>query len=94
LYIVDTNNIIRKISLKQNAIITIAGQPGIGTFSGDGGHATSATLYKPMGLALDSNGNILVDNVFNHRVRKINLSTGIITTVVGSGQFPTNSTTA
>jgi len=80
--------------LKQNTITTIAGQPNIAGYSGDGGQATSATLYKPMGLAFDSKGDLYIADVFNHRIRKIDLTTGIITTVAGSGALPTNSATA
>ncbi|OQB15162.1 MAG: Serine/threonine-protein kinase PknD [Firmicutes bacterium ADurb.Bin193] len=94
IYVADTNNhIIRKIT-KNGEIINIAGQPGVGAFSGDGGKATDARLNRPMGLATDSEGNLYIADTHNHRIRKINLSTGIITTVAGSDRLPTNSATA
>ncbi len=95
LYVADTgNHIIRKISLKNHTITTIAGQPGIGGYSGDGGQAKDATLRQPMGLAFDSKGDLYFADVFNHVVRKIDMSTGKISTVAGSGKLPTNSATA
>jgi sugar lactone lactonase YvrE len=54
-------------------------------FSGDGGLATSASLYYPWGLAVDSVGNIYISDIANNRVRKV--STGIITTIVGNGSW-------
>lgn len=70
---VDTNGI----------ITTIAGNGGTG-FSGDGGPATAASIYNPVGLALDGSGNLLFAAQNHHRIRVIN-NVGIITTLVGSG---------
>ncbi len=67
-----------------NVISTIAGT-GTASYSGDGGQATSAALNGPTGIALDSSGNIYFSEYWNHRVRKITVSTGIITTYVGTG---------
>ncbi|OQB13857.1 MAG: Serine-aspartate repeat-containing protein D precursor [Firmicutes bacterium ADurb.Bin193] len=93
IYVADTNNhIIRKIS-KNGTITNIAGTPGIGGFSGDGGDAEDALLNKPMGLAFNKDGDLYIADTFNHRIRKIDMSTGIITTVAGSGNLPTNSGT-
>ena len=64
-------------------ILTIAGT-GAGGYSGDGGQATSATVFVTHGIAVDSNANVFI-NDYNQRVRKITASTGIISTYVGTG---------
>jgi sugar lactone lactonase YvrE len=85
LLIADTSNHrIRKVDAATGIITTIAGS-GSGGFSGDGGQATSAELFYPRDLALDSQGRLFVADSGNRRIRKIVLSTGIITTVAGSG---------
>ena len=57
-YIADfSNNCIRKVTISTGFIITIAGTGTSGSFSGDGGAATGATLKCPRGVALDSVGN-------------------------------------
>jgi sugar lactone lactonase YvrE len=82
LYIAETGNqVIRKVDLTGN-ITTIAGT-GTQGFSGDNGSATSATLDSPQGLALDTKNNLYLADTHNHRIRKLNLTTGIITTVAG-----------
>jgi NHL repeat. len=62
-------------------IITVAGN-GYAGYSGDNGPATSAELYYPYGVAVDSSGNLYIAD--NNRIRKVDTS-GIITTVVGNG---------
>ena len=58
-YIPDyTNHRIRKVTVSTGIISTIAGT-GTSSYSGDNGAATSATLYRPYGLAVDSSGRIL-----------------------------------
>jgi uncharacterized protein (TIGR03437 family) len=64
-------------------ISTFAGT-GTGGFSGDGGPATAAEIYNPLGVAADPAGNIYFSDNVNDRIRKISTS-GIITTVVGTG---------
>jgi len=82
-YVVDhSNNVIRKVSTS-GIISTIAGN-GIVGFSGDGGQATAAELNGPVGIAIDSSGNLYVADTYNERVRKISTS-GIISTVIGNG---------
>ena len=75
---------IRKIDIEDNVISTFAGtgKPG---FSGDGGPASSAALSSPFGLAFDDDDNLYIADSANNRIRKVDLSTGIITTVAGSG---------
>ena len=65
-------------------ITTVAGN-GTGGFNGDNIAATSAELNSPLGVALDAAGNIFIADLNNHRIRKVTVSTGIITTVAGNG---------
>ena len=58
---------------------------GVASYSGDGGVASSAAIYGPHGVVIDSNGNVYFSDIGNHRVRKITSSTGIITTFAGTG---------
>ncbi len=64
-------------------LITICGD-GVKGDSGDGGPAKSAKLNAPHSIAVDSGGNILVADTLNHKVRKIDAKTGIITTIAGT----------
>jgi sugar lactone lactonase YvrE len=85
LYITDfENEVIRKVITSTGIINTIAGTGTLG-YSGDGGQATAAQLSSPVGIALDTAGNIYFSDEGNNDVRKITISTGIITTVVGTG---------
>jgi len=65
-------------------INTFAGTGTVG-HGGDGGPATAATLYYPASVALDGLGNLYIADTNNQRIRKVNISTGTITTVAGSG---------
>jgi trimeric autotransporter adhesin len=91
LYIADTlNNVIRKVSASTGIITTAAGNgynAGInsGGFGGDHGPATSAELSYPEGVALDASGNLYISDTLNMRLRRVDASTGIITTVAGNG---------
>jgi len=85
IYIADSgNNRVRKVST-DGRIITIAGS-GRDDFGGDGGPATAAHFSNPSGLTLDKSGNLFIVDRFNLRVRKVNLGSGIVTTVAGNGQ--------
>lgn len=82
IYIADTSNHrIRKV--KDGIISTIAGN-GTAGYSGDNGLATAAQVSSPNGMALDSAGNIYFADTGNSRVRKINISTGVISTIAGT----------
>ena len=78
------NNRIRKINASTGIITTIAGSDSAG-FSGDGGPATNARLFITEGICIDIAGNFYFADAGNNRIRKITVSTGIITTVAGSG---------
>jgi uncharacterized protein (TIGR03437 family) len=78
------NRRIRKIDTA-GIITTVAGNGTFG-YSGDGGPATQAQLANAIGIAADTDGNIFLADTNNHRIRKVNLATGIISTVVGTGQ--------
>jgi len=75
--------VIRKVDIA--GIITTYAGNGTAGFCGDGGPATSACLNLPRGLATDSHGSLYIADALNHRVRRVS-SSGIITTVAGSGQ--------
>jgi sugar lactone lactonase YvrE len=81
-FIGDQISVIRKIDAAGN-INTVAGVGTVG-FSGDGGPATNAQLHVPSGLAFDADGNLLIADFENNRIRKVTAS-GIITTVAGTG---------
>jgi sugar lactone lactonase YvrE len=80
----DATNTIRKVAAGTGIISTYAGN-SLAAYSGDGGPAVSASMYAPAGCALDSAGNLYVAEAGNNIVRKIAASTGIITTVAGTG---------
>ncbi len=86
MYIADLyNHCVRKVVVSTGIITTIAGNGGSGSYSGDNGLATSATLNQPSDVAVDTTGNIYIADTHNHRIRKVTVSTGIITTVAGTG---------
>ena len=85
IYIADRDNHrIRKVSVADGTISTIAGTGSSG-FSGDGGAATSADLYYPSGVALDTAGNIYIADRNNNRIRKVSVADGTISTIAGTG---------
>jgi trimeric autotransporter adhesin len=85
IYIADTyHNRIHLVTKSTGIITTVAGTGSYG-YSGDGGLATSAALYDPSGVAVDASGNIYIADTYNHRIRLVTKSTGIITTVAGNG---------
>lgn len=85
MYIVDTfNHRIRKVD-SSGVMTTLAGT-GVAGYSGDGGPATQAEIHWPHAASLDAaEANLYVADSPNHRIRKVDLATGVITTVVGNG---------
>ena len=83
LYIADAGNQrVRKVD-RAGIITTVAGNGNKG-FSGDGGRATDASLNNPIGIAVDSKGNLYIADSLNYRVRRVSTD-GMITTVSGNG---------
>jgi NHL repeat-containing protein len=90
-YIADTGNCrVRKVDAQTHFISTVAGS-GTQTssvkcaYTGDNGQATVATLNGPTNIALDSAGYLFIAEVYQPRVRMVDFSSGVITTVVGTG---------
>lgn len=90
LYFVEIgNHVVRKVDAKSGIISTIAGTGKAG-FSGDGGPATKGQLSAPHSLAIDAADTIFVCDILNHRLRKIDMQTGTITTYAGNGEKKTS----
>jgi len=85
LYIADTmNHRVRMVDSETGVISTLAGT-GQARFSGDGGPANKAALNEPAALAVDDAGRLYIADQSNHRVRVVDLKTGVIRTVAGTG---------
>ncbi|HAS46089.1 MAG TPA: hypothetical protein DCS93_36750 [Microscillaceae bacterium] len=90
IYITDGQRFIKKITVSDGLITTIAGSgirndDNIG-FSGDYQKATSAQLSHPTGITTDQAGNLYIADTDNHRIRKVDVLSGIITTIAGTGE--------
>ena len=84
LYICDSfNHRIRRVGI--DGIITTVAGTGVAGFSGDGGPAALARLSEPRGLTLGDDATLYIADTVNARIRQVDLTTGVITTVVGNG---------
>jgi adhesin/invasin len=84
LYIADAYNFkVRRVD--PSGVITTYAGTGTAGSSGDAGQATAATLMQPYGLGVDSVGNLYISDVAGHKIRRIDRTTGVITTVAGTG---------
>jgi hypothetical protein len=84
-YFGDSSNYrVREVNISTGIITTVAGN-GTSGYSGDGSAATSAEISNPSGIALDSAGNIYISDYADEVIRKVTVSTGIISTVAGNG---------
>ena len=79
------NHVIRKIDRRTGVISTAAGvgKPG---FGGDGGPAAQAQLRQPHSVIVDRDGSLLICDIGNQRIRRLDPSTGIINTYAGTGE--------
>lgn len=87
LYIADTGSgRIRMVSAQTGLIQTVAGGGQLADGSvGDGGPATAAALSKPSAIAIGPDGDLYIADTGNHRVRRVDSATGVITTIAGNG---------
>jgi len=81
MYIADTGN--QRIRMIANGTITTIAGNGEQGYGGDGGPATNARLNFPNSVALDPEGNLYISDYLNNAVRKVDMTTGIITTFAG-----------
>src|SRR5262245_14881385 len=79
------NHVVRRVDAKTRIITTVAGSGKAG-FSGDGGAATQATFNEPHSIQLDPRGDLYICDILNHRIRKVDMKTGLITTFAGTGE--------
>ncbi len=86
IYIVDRlNSVIRNVDAATGIITTVAGTSEAG-YSGDGGPGTAAMMREPNDCFLDGKGGLLIADIQDQRVRRLDLATGIITTFAGNGE--------
>jgi sugar lactone lactonase YvrE len=79
------NHIVRRVDRKTGIVTTVAGTGEAG-FSGDGGPAAKAQFRQPHSIAFDPQGRLLVCDIGNHRIRRIDLKTGLVNTYGGTGE--------
>ena len=89
IYLLDRGvGVVRKIAASNGIITTIAGT-GVSGYSGDGALATTAQFRNPTSIKVDENGNIIIADNNNYRIRRIIAATGIISTIMGDGTSAT-----
>ncbi len=87
LYLADSNNavIVRADPVRPNTLVPVVGTKGKTGFDGDNGPALKALLDTPDGVCIAPDGDLIVADSHNDRIRRIDKPTRIITTVAGSG---------
>lgn len=86
LFIVERmSHVVRRVDRKTQIITTIAGTGQLG-FSGDGGLATKAAMNQPHSIQFDGKGDLYICDILNHRIRKVEMKTGVISTFAGTGE--------
>jgi len=84
-FVADNEPLVLKIT-KAGSTSIVAGDAQIG-YTGDNGPATSAMITDPTGVAVDAAGNVYFTDDTNNKIREVAASTGVITTIAGSGNF-------
>lgn len=86
LYVVERDaHVVRRIDAETGIVTTLAGtgEPG---FSGDGGPAARAQLRQPHSIAFNAVGNLLICDIGNQRIREVEMESGTIRTIAGTGE--------
>ena len=86
LFIVERlNHLVRRVDAKTGVISTFAGtgKPG---FGGDGGPASAAQFHEPHSIGFDRAGDLYICDIKNHRIRRVDMKTGTISTFAGTGE--------
>ncbi len=86
LYIADTrNHVIRRVDASTGLVTTLAGngRPGL---AGDGKRGPEIQFRQPHSVVLDGEGGLLIADTGNHRICKIDIATGVLQTISGTGQ--------
>lgn len=96
LFVADTrNHVIRMVDARTGTVTTLAGngKPG---FAGDGQRGDAVQFNQPHSVVLDGQGGVLVADTLNHRLRRIDIKSGIVTTISGTGErtLPTDDSDA
>ena len=78
------NHLVRRVDMKTGMISTVAGTGQAG-YGGDGGPAIKALFRQPHSIALDHQGGLYVADIGNHRIRRVDLKSGMIESVAGNG---------
>jgi DNA-binding beta-propeller fold protein YncE len=79
------NHVVRRVDAKSRIITTVAGT-GTAGFAGDGGPADKAQLRQPHSIAFDGEGRLLICDIGNNRIRRVDLRAGTIETWAGTGE--------
>jgi len=79
------NHVVRRVDAHTGIITTVAGCGKEG-FGGDGGPATAAMLKQPHSIGFDQQGDLYICDILNHRIRKVAMKTGMISTFSGTGE--------
>ena len=86
LFFVDTpNGVVQRVDKRTGILTTIAGTGAVG-FSGDGGPANRAQLNQPHSIVFTPTGKLLICDIANNRIRRVDLASGIIDTYAGNGE--------
>ena len=76
---------VRRVDWKTGVMTSVAGTGKAG-FAGDGGQASAALFDLPISVLLDRSNGLLICDIKNHRVRRVDLGTGIVSTFAGTGE--------